>query len=393
MKKFLTVSFKIVFCWLIIGFVSAIIIPLLIKDVNLHNQIVGFIIIISAFVVPFIVIRNNRLNNPKINEIVTTDSSTLNSSIKEDSLFKRVLKIGIISVSCFIVLLIIISIIGYGKLKTDHINTLFGNKENYKEYLDLERKYDFAERTGEYQECLTIEDLSSKQFCLYLAFGKNNTIDICKKMDPDIHPSDSFLSQDACFRSVAELKDDDTICNLVKDKKLCEAALAQVRAQKKICAPLFLENSFVASPDCFDYAVKQKTKESCDGLIAAGGQNWKERCDIEAGLVDDNDLAIVPTSLNQCVMTKISKVGNNVSGNIYSGSAIEYLNGIRQFSREKIFHLDNSTPGDIVQVCFKGVGDCSIKNEKFKGNIYEVSNITKASGWMLSDVVDNCSSN
>ena len=65
MKKFIIVLSQIILYWFIVIAISTIFIPLILKDKDLHNMIVGMVLILATIIVPLIVIKLKYFNSPK----------------------------------------------------------------------------------------------------------------------------------------------------------------------------------------------------------------------------------------------------------------------------------------------------------------------------------------
>ncbi len=371
-------------------------------------MIVGMVLILATIIVPLIVIKLKYFNSPKSDQatgvagnisnlspinslsyipsgqIQGIDNSKKRFYLKE--LIKSIIKILVTSALVFVIIIFISMVFSFGAVKSIYIQTFFGNQENYNKAVEKETIYDQSS-LGDYQKCDKLE-LKEKQFCLWLASEKSLDTKICDNMNSTIYPTDSMYSQESCYINMAVEKNDYSVCDRVSDKNSCKSVFTRMDAQRKICGPLFGKDKTPRSSDCYDYAVAQKTKTACDGLVAAGGSNWKEECDISAGLVSTSSLSIVPVKVDDCVMTKVAKVGNEVKGGVDSGSSIEYLNGVKQLSEEKIPQIDSSQVGDIVQLCLRSLPDC--KRLKSAGSFYGVNNISRGAVWTLADSIKKC---
>lgn len=337
-------------------------------------------------------------NNPILNmePNLSHNKTDLNPPIqipkKKFSLWKVIKVLLIIGV----IVVIGLPVIGYFAIshteKEIKKQLFFGGDEKaQEEYNRVDRIYNKANQ-GDYGECSTLTDIEERQFCLNLALNASNDLKICELMDKDVYPPENSRSQESCYIQVNLVKNDRTICDRVSDKTSCLNLFARVDAQRKICGPLFEKSLIGPSPsDCYDYAVAQKTKAACDGLIPAGGQNWKEICDIKAGLVSTAALSVAPKNVNDCVMTKVAKIGSEVEGSLDSGSAIEYLNKVKQLSDQKIPQIDTAKVGDIVRVCLDALPTC--ERWKYRGNVYSANNITGGFMWTLSDSIEKCEAN
>lgn len=262
-----------------------------------------------------------------------------------------------------------------------------GDEKAQEEYNRIDRIYSKANQ-GDYEECLIIDDVGQRQFCLNLALNAVADLRICDLMDKEYYPPENSKSQESCYVSIAAFKNDRSVCERVVEKESCVKLFDRLDAQRSICGPLFKTHSAPSPSDCYDYAVAQKTKSACDGLIPAGGQNWKEICDIKAGLVSTSTLSIAPKNIDECVMTKVARVGKEVKGSAGAATAIEYLNGVKQLSVEQISQVDSAKVGDIVRLCLQALPDCS--NWKYNGSVYGANNISGGFTWTLADSIELC---
>lgn len=323
-----------------------------------------------------------------VNQIPSPSIEQTNPAPKK-SFLSRLLK-WLVVIIILIIVLPIVYITLMNQIFKNSVAELYGGKENLNQYLETVKTYDEG-YAGDYQSCLTLEP-KQKQFCLWLASEKTKDNKICDLMSPTLYPVDDLYSQEKCYLDVAYNKNDRTICNRVTDKNSCVARFTLIDAQRKICEPLFNSGTIPSGNDCFNYAVAQKTKASCDGLIAAGGQSWKERCDINANVTSTSSLSIKPTESNKCVMTKISKVENSSSG-----STVEFLNGIKLYAttmRDPIDHSEFSKMariGDVTRLCIQGKSTCRVS--KFGGTSYDINNMTSGFSWFSSDSLEACATN
>ncbi len=298
------------------------------------------------------------------------------------------LKMILVIVLVIEILFAVVLASGYTSMKDGIIKDFFGgNVEEFNKYLSNDAAFNQSS-AGDWSKCLKL-DPKDKQFCLWIASGEQSDSKICDNMDPAIYPPDHMYSQETCYVDVAVVKNDKSVCDRVANKDKCTSLFARIDAQRVICEPLFTGDKTPSPSDCYDYAVSLKTKAACDGLIPAGGQNWKEICDIRAGLVSTSTLSIVPKKIGDCVMTKVSIVGSAVGGSEGAATAIEYMNGVRQFSVEKIDQVNTAKVGDIVRVCLQALPGCS-SNWKYDGNVYDANNMDSRYSWILADSIKSC---
>ncbi|MFH1401420.1 MAG: hypothetical protein ABIG40_00380 [Parcubacteria group bacterium] len=103
----------------------------------------------------------------------------------------------------------------------------------------------------------------------------------------------------------------------------------------------------------------------------------------------------LPTEVDQCVTTTVSKIGTRLVDGITgqgvegSGSAIEYLNGGYQVSYDIIEGIENSVPGDVVNLCLIAVPkECPPGDDR--GKLYRAINLRTGESWEALDAQHMC---
>ncbi len=111
---------------------------------------------------------------------------------------------------------------------------------------------------------------------------------------------------------------------------------------------------------------------------------------------------VLPKELDQCSKTKVVRVETRLmdcGGSVTysenckpvseSGSAIHYTNGGYQVSYEQIPAVDNSKPGDEVNLCLAAIPkDCPPGDDR--GKIYHATNLRTGESWELPDSEHMC---
>ena len=97
----------------------------------------------------------------------------------------------------------------------------------------------------------------------------------------------------------------------------------------------------------------------------------------------------LPVGINQCVETSVKNIETRLEGAPGSGSAIHFTNGGYQVSYDQIPAMDNSKPGDDVQMCLTGIPSGCPAGD-IRGRTYRVLNHRTGQSWEEPDSEHQC---
>lgn len=135
--------------------------------------------------------------------------------------------------------------------------------------------YNTADKLGNYSECPLLFSAEKKQFCLWLASGKNPDIKICQLMDKNLYPPRDIYSQHSCFTNFAYQTNNKTACDKIPERLECLAGFKEMETNRAICGPKDINDKRWL--DCQTEIYSRHSLSACD-FLASKGQVEVDAC-------------------------------------------------------------------------------------------------------------------